>query len=232
MKQSFGILAIIALCLFSAAPAAAQDTVSDAGEPMLIVKTPLPASLTGLTIFTGASPMFFEPMQRQNLLIRENMQILRRNSFDFRPMHFDNVIQFAPIVSVMALNLCGVPSRHSDWPLLRRTLGCVVFSTALVQPVKFIVREMRPDYSSRTSFPSGHTSFSFAGAEMLRLEYGQTSAWIPAAGYAVALLTGIMRVYNDRHWAGDVLAGAGFGIIAADLSYLLNDYLDKKVWKR
>ncbi len=232
MKRLAFILTAAVLWLLPAAPAVAQDSIAFEKGPGLVLQSPLPASLTGLAIATGASPMFCEPMMRQNLLIREEVQMWRRGSMDFRPLTFDNVIQFVPLVSTVALNLCGVPSRHSDWPLMRRALGSAVISTTLVHSVKFFVDEMRPDFSSRNSFPSGHTSFAFSGAELLRLEYGHTSPWIPVAGYAVALLTGFMRVYNDRHWTGDVLAGAGFGIIAADLSYWLNDYIERKVWKK
>ena len=137
-----------------------------------------------------------------------------------------------PIVSVVGLSLAGVPSRHEGWPLFFRAAGCAIVSTAIVQPLKGAVDELRPDRSAMTSFPSGHTSLAFSGAELLRLEYGQTSAWIPAAGFAVAVLTGFMRIYNDRHWAGDVLAGAGIGILSADLSYWLNDLIERKLWNR
>ena len=29
------------------------------------------------------------------------------------------------------------------------------------------------------------------------------------------------RVYNNRHWIADVVAGAGFGILSVELSYLV-----------
>jgi membrane-associated phospholipid phosphatase len=50
--------------------------------------------------------------------------------------------------------------------------------------------------------------------------------WIPIAGFTVASLTGLMRIYNDRHWTGDVLAGAAVGMICADLTYWLNEKFD------
>ena len=39
------------------------------------------------------------------------------------------------------------------------------------------------------------------------------------AGYAVATTVAIMRIYNNRHWLGDVCAGAGLGILSVTLVY-------------
>lgn len=237
MKAYGYILTIIALTFLAVAPAPAQTTAAtplrDTVPPVpgLIWQKPLAASLTGLTVATGISPMLIEPMRRQNILFRENVQMWRRNTMDFRPLHFDNVIQLLPLSATVALSWCGVPSRHEGWPLVRRTASTLIVVTAVTQPLKGLVGEMRPDYSSTTSFPSGHTALAFSGAELLRLEYGQSSPWIPAAGFAIAALAGFMRIYNDRHWTGDVLAGAGIGIISADISYWLNNLIDRK-WNK
>ena len=57
---------------------------------------------------------------------------------------------------------------------------------------------------------------AFVGAEMIRKEYG--NAW-GAGAYAFASGIGFMRTYNDRHWLNDVIGGAGFGILAANIAY-------------
>lgn len=211
-----------------------RDSISFAPKPTsgLLWQKPLPITLTGLTIAAGTTPLFLEPMQRQNILIREEVQMWRRNAFDHRAMYFDNIFQYAPYSAVVLLNLAGVPSRDERWSLLRRTASTIILTTVVTHSIKHLNLEMRPDRSSSTSFPSGHTAFAFSGAELLRLEYGKTSVWIPIAGYAVALLTGFMRIYNDRHWAGDVFAGAGIGMLSADLSFWLNDLWEKKQWKK
>jgi membrane-associated phospholipid phosphatase len=68
------------------------------------------------------------------------------------------------------------------------------------------------------SFPSGHTTSAFAAAAAVSSE---TSRWWPNARWIVgpalftgAALTGVSRMYNNRHWASDVLVGAGIGTFA------------------
>lgn len=203
----------------------AHDSVPFDKESVLVWQSPMLA-VPVVSFSLGTTPLWLDVAYRENRVIRENVQMMRRNTFDFMPLHFDNYIQFLPFLTLHILDWSGVPSRHSGWSLARRSLGAIAASTAVVQTFKLFIDEQRPDRSSLTSFPSGHTAFSFAGAEMLRLEYGQVSPAIPVAGYAVAALTGFMRIYNDRHWFGDVLSGMALGIVCADLSYWLNDLLD------
>ena len=87
--------------------------------------------------------------------------------------------------------------------------------------MKNILKEMRPDGSDSKSFPSGHTATAFMGAELLRMEYEDSNPWIGVAGYVSATLTGFLRVYNNRHYLTDVLAGAGIGILSARIAYWL-----------
>lgn len=80
---------------------------------------------------------------------------------------------------------------------------------------------MRPNGSGFNSFPSGHTANVFASAEFLNQEYKDIHPWIGYAGYTVATATGILRMYNNKHWLSDVVAGAGFGILSTKVSYLI-----------
>jgi membrane-associated phospholipid phosphatase len=68
------------------------------------------------------------------------------------------------------------------------------------------------------SFPSGHTTAAFAAAATVT---SQTSAWWPSSRWLIgsamfggAALTGVSRMYNNRHWASDVIVGAGIGTFA------------------
>jgi membrane-associated phospholipid phosphatase len=93
--------------------------------------------------------------------------------------------------------------------------------------VKQGVHRLRPDNVGNNSFPSGHTASAFAAAEFLYQEYKDVSPWIGYGGYCVATATGTLRLYNNRHWVSDVVAGAGFGIASTKISYLIYPYIKK-----
>ena len=61
------------------------------------------------------------------------------------------------------------------------------------------------------SFPSGHATVAFALAAALTEETGEP--WVAAAGYGGAVLVGWSRVYENKHWTSDVVAGALVGIV-------------------
>jgi membrane-associated phospholipid phosphatase len=71
--------------------------------------------------------------------------------------------------------------------------------------------------SDYRSFPSGHSTAAFAFASLVTAE---TSHWWPggrwpvgALTYGAASLTALSRVYEYKHWASDVVAGAAIGTI-------------------
>jgi membrane-associated phospholipid phosphatase len=68
------------------------------------------------------------------------------------------------------------------------------------------------------SFPSGHATSAFAAAAAVTSEASRwwpDSRWIVGpALYGGAALAGVSRMYNNRHWASDVIVGAGIGTFA------------------
>jgi membrane-associated phospholipid phosphatase len=83
---------------------------------------------------------------------------------------------------------------------------------AVTHGLKYLVKEKRPDSSNLDSFPSGHTSASFQGATFIHLRYGLKYA-IPA--YIAATYVGFSRVYANKHYTHDVIAGAVIGSASA-----------------
>jgi hypothetical protein len=76
--------------------------------------------------------------------------------------------------------------------------------------LKHTIDAERPD-GGKHSFPSGHTSMAFAGAEFIRKEYGW--GWGTPALLAAGFV-GWSRVEAKRHHTRDVLAGAAVGVLA------------------
>lgn len=66
------------------------------------------------------------------------------------------------------------------------------------------------------SFPSGHTTASFAVASVIATQF-RDSKWVPIAAYSVAGLAGISRIYDNKHWLTDVVAGAAIGTLVGNL---------------
>lgn len=73
---------------------------------------------------------------------------------------------------------------------------------------------------SYRSFPSGHSVAAFAAAAAV---VNETSRWWPSltwvigpAMYGGAGIVGLSRMYNNRHWASDVMMGAAIGTFAGN----------------
>ena len=143
----------------------------------------------------------------------------------------DDITQYVPAASVYALNLVGIKGKHNfkDRTII---LGMAsLFTAASVNGLKYTARVERPDKSAKNSFPSGHTAIAFMGAEFLWQEYKDVSIWYGIAGYTIAAGTGAFRIYNNKHWVGDVAFGAGLGILSTKLAYWLYPTVEKKIFK-
>ncbi|KAA6322232.1 hypothetical protein EZS27_028204 [termite gut metagenome] len=137
----------------------------------------------------------------------------------------DDITRYVPAISVYALNIAGIQGRHN---LLDRTmiLGLSgLFTGTITNTLKYTFEVERPDKSAMNSFPSGHTAIAFMGAEFLRKEYEDVSVWYGIAGYTVAIGTGMLRIYNNKHWFSDVIVGASIGMLSTKLAYWTYPFL-------
>ena len=132
--------------------------------------------------------------------------------------NIDDYLQFVPSVSSHVISLLGVKAKHKLFDRLMIDGMTAAISISAVYVTKRISHETRPDGSDDLSFPSNHVATAFASAELLSYEYGDQSPWYGIAGYAVATATAYLRMYNNQHWFGDVVAGAGIGIVSAKIA--------------
>lgn len=135
-----------------------------------------------------------------------------------KQFRMDDYIQYVPVAGFLFTGFTGIKHKHNFLQRIQIAATAYILEAALVNAIKYSVREQRPGNGSFNSFPSGHTATVMTGAELCRLEYG----WKVGLGaYAIGLVTAGLRVYNRRHWCNDVVAGAGIGILAANAAYWL-----------
>ena len=171
------------------------------------------------------------PLFLSSFIIKDKKRAFRSARFSLDKnwkTEIDNYTQFSPYAVAVGLKALGYDGRSSWDRLAVSALASNAVMALAVNATKYSVKEMRPDNSTRNSFPSGHTATAFVAATVLHKEYGLTrSPWFSVGGYAVAMSTGFMRVLNNRHWISDVMAGAGIGILSTELGYFIGDILYK-----
>lgn len=137
----------------------------------------------------------------------------------------ETYIQYLPLAATLGLKALGVESRSSWARMAVSGAAGGAIMLAATQSMKHIISTRRPDNSDDHSFPSGHTATAFVTATILHREYGHIHPLVSIGGYATAAATGILRIRKNRHWASDVAAGAGIGILATELGYCITDAL-------
>lgn len=170
-----------------------------------------------IMILYGTSNFYLNPIKRLDRSIYNET-----TKHDWVPdSHTENYIQYAPVMLTYGLNLVGI---HGKNTFIDRSMTYLL-SQGMVQltvfSLKKVTHRVRPNGSNAYSFPSGHTANAFAGAEFMAQELGGNSPYYSVLGYALATTTGAFRIYHQDHWFSDVVAGAGFGILATKGAYLL-----------
>ena len=122
------------------------------------------------------------------------------------------MVQFGvPIVTYGVGTLAG-GSEVAD--LSRDLIRVQILSQTLTQTIKRTARRARPDGSGNSSFPSGHTSATFAAATVFQRRYGW-KAGVPAFAFATWVATS--RLNEQKHWLSDLPFGAAIGVMAGRL---------------
>jgi hypothetical protein len=175
----------------------------------------------------GAIAQSTEDLREFDLNVKTEV---RKKDPDFHTP-FDNYLQYAPGLSVYALNAMGIKGEHNFRDRTITYLLAELMMSVTVQSLKAITKVVRPDGRGTNAFPSGHTATAFTGAEFLRQEYKNVSPWYGIAGYTAATATGVLRMYNNKHWLRDIVAGAGIGILATQMAYWIYPVIERKLFK-
>ena len=130
-------------------------------------------------------------------------------------------------------------------PKLKKTVivwaGSLLLNSAITQELKvrfhrhrprsghpYNVFDWRDGIEENTSFVSGHTSNIFTTATVFATNYKDVK-WVPPVAYGLATLVGLSRIYDNDHWASDVMAGAAVGFISAKTVNAIYNWVGKKI---
>ena len=134
----------------------------------------------------------------------------------------DKYLKWSPFESILILDLAGIRTKSTWKKQILLAAASIAIRSLITDTLKKITHELRPGFSIKSnSFPSGHAAASFAGAEMMRIELKDAEPVLCYAGYAAAVTTGILRLYKNKHWLSDVVAGAAIGILSTRVVYSL-----------
>ncbi|OYX81392.1 MAG: phosphatidic acid phosphatase [Flavobacteriales bacterium 32-34-25] len=153
---------------------------------------------------------------------------IQRDSQSFFGSNFstraDDITLFIPALQIYAGKYLGFQPRNT---IKHQTIDLAVANTlsyVIVTALKHSVKAHRPDGSDKLSFPSGHSAIAFTNAALLYQEYKDSNFWYASSGFVFATATGILRVANNKHYASDVLTGAGIGLASGILVSYYNPF--------
>lgn len=142
----------------------------------------------------------------------------------FIPSPSQNGVRTSTDVIAVALpaTALAVTLIERDWEGLKEGALSAAVTAGVTLGLKYLVKEQRPDFSNRHSFPSGHSAVTFASATYIGRRYGWKWS-IPA--YVLSAYTAWGRVYGKKHYWWDVAAGAAIG--AASSMLFTHPYMRK-----
>lgn len=161
---------------------------------------------------------FLNPIKKADVSIQRELQKLKPKK------HFevDTFLKWAPFVALFTIDAFDKSGKDKLEKHLIEVAAAALLLNAAVQPLKYIYKRPRPNGKSK-SFPSAHTATSFLGSELLHQELKDTQPTLSYGGYIISAGTAVLRLYHNKHWFSDVLAGATIGVLAAKLSPRLID---------
>jgi membrane-associated phospholipid phosphatase len=143
---------------------------------------------------------------------------------NFNGTRVDDYLIYSPYVVLVGLNLAKIPCKNDFINTSLIIVKAEIVNLALTFALKNITRSERPNGQDKLSWPSGHTSQAFLAAAIVNREFKYKSPWIGVGAYGLASTVGVFRMLNNKHWLSDVVAGAGIGILSANVTYLTHKW--------
>jgi membrane-associated phospholipid phosphatase len=227
-----------------------QDTINKK-TPLLVGKDALLLGVFALGT-AAVAPIDMQIANRLQYPAAQENRFLRYSATGFRLLGDPG-----SIVTGVAIYAVGrIDGQRRVQALGLHAVEGILFADMLTGTIKFVAGRQRPFVDIKNpydfqlwrgfrgdvyrSFPSGHSTTAFAFASALTRE---TQFWWPHAAFYIgtvfyggAALVGASRMYNNMHWASDVVAGAAIGTIIGlkVVKYTHShpdNYLDRKLIK-
>jgi membrane-associated phospholipid phosphatase len=226
-------LALFPIGLISGAgPLAAQQSEAASGHPTIFDRGD---ALTALAFVLGTAAVM--PLDR-HVAVESQRPSLQNNSAlhgtttAFRLIGEPGAIAIAGATYIYGR--AGNSPRSAELGLRTiESIGAAGITSLLIKGVAgrarpYVVSDTNPhDYSPGrgfrddryTSFPSGHVTTAFAAASAASQEISYlwphaSHVWTPVL-FTSASLVGVARIYEDKHWTSDVIAGAAVGTLVS-----------------
>jgi membrane-associated phospholipid phosphatase len=225
---------LFAACAFPAVIASAQVPARpDTTRHRETLFTPMDAAL--FVGFTGATLAMY-PVDKSMAQRLQNGNAVTNRTIDRWANGFDYLAWPGVIVLGVGSYAWGRLAPHPDMADFGfHTTEAVVVGMALTEVLKGTIGRSRPyvsadtnprDFkfgagftsSARQSFPSGHATIAFAAASSATSEVQRLwpkYTWVAGTVfYGSASMVALARMYQNQHWASDVVLGAGIGTFA------------------
>jgi membrane-associated phospholipid phosphatase len=219
--------ALLSVTLAVTANAQVQDTINKK-SPLLVGKDAL--LLGAFMLGTAAvAPIDMRIANRLQYQGTQENQFLKRAATGFRLLGDPG--SFVTGTAVYLVGRAGGNRRVESVGL--HSVESILLADVLGGGIKLIAGRQRPYIDTRNpynfqlwrgfagdqfrSFPSGHTITAFAFASTVTREsqfwWPHGTWYVGTVFYGGASLVGLSRMYNNQHWASDVMAGAAIGTL-------------------
>jgi hypothetical protein len=224
-------LALAVPGIATVASAQPADTTHISTEPLFTARDAWVAAgfVAGTVALYPADRYFARKLQTPG---NQENRFLQNTAADFRFMGTPGSLYIG--IGMYAVGRLGKIDRMADLGL--HGTEALFFAQGTVNLIKGIAGRARPEVDVKNersfvfargfkkngdlyrSFPSGHSAMGFAAAAAVTSE---TSKWWPKSTwyiapvmYGGATMIAASRMYNNKHWASDVVMGAAIGTFA------------------